>query len=148
MKIIEGKQAVLRPYQTEKECVLPMREQIVSPLKPVECKPRMIPCTGEIIRHVETQEPKDCILRRVSEGDMQKPVERSAQEILDITPPATTFATDIDDITINHLQTTEAQVIPATPELEQMMEKTESGMSRMKKKKWFADTILGITNSK
>ncbi|MDE6566420.1 MAG: hypothetical protein K2K70_01655 [Lachnospiraceae bacterium] len=151
MKIIEGKQAVLKPYRTEEECVLPIQGQIALPLKPATCpvmEPQTVTCSSVALSDAKIQEPKDCILRKVSEADMQKPVERFTQEIPDARMQlATESALQIDDITINNLQTTEAQVIPATPELEQMMEGTEPKMSRWKKKKWFADTIMHITNS-
>lgn len=159
MKIVEGKQAVLQPYRTEKECVRPKRGQTVLPLEPVACPVRKLStaiCSSvrlsdarEIIRHTETQVPKDCVLQTVSEIEMHKPVECPSQEIPDIVVQSVTeSASHIDDITIKNLQTTAAQVISATPELERMMQETESGMSRMKKKRWFADTILRITNTK
>lgn len=155
MKIVEGKQAVLKPYRTEKTCILPREGQTVLPLepvdiimrKPVKCETQTLQGAGEIIQHVETKTPRDCILRKVSEADMQKPVECFIREIPDVKiHSAIESAAHIDDITINSLQTTKAQVISATPELEQMMEETEPKMPGLKKRKWFADKILHITN--
>ncbi len=42
MKVIEGKQVVLRPYLTEAQCVRPVTEQDVKPGKPVECIPQKV----------------------------------------------------------------------------------------------------------
>ena len=79
---------------------------------------------------------------------MLKPVECFTREIPDVkVHSAIGSAAHIDDITINNLQTTKAQVISATPELEQMMEETEPKVSRLKKRKWIADKIFHITNS-
>lgn len=168
MRIIEGKQAVLRSYRTERECVLPKRGQTVLPLEPVACPmrdPSTAACSpvtvsdGNICRPAahEFREVSDANIRRpvayesreISDADMHRPVERSMQEIPDVVMrSATESVSHIDDIIINKLQTTEAQVIPATPELEQIMGGTEARMPRMKKRKWFADKILHITNSR
>lgn len=151
MKIVEGKQAVLKPYRTEKECAQPKQGKAALPLELVACPvkgPQTVTCSSVTLSDAKIQVPKDCILRKVSEADMQKPVECFTQEILDVRmQSAIGSAAHIDDVTINKLQTTEAQVIPATPELERMMEETEPKMSRLKKKKSFADKILHITNS-
>lgn len=151
VKIVEGKQAVLKPYLTEKECILPRQGQTASPLKPIACpvkEPQMLTCSSVTLSDARIRVPKAGKFRKVSEADMQKPVECIIQEIPDVRMHlAMGSAAHVDDITINNLQTTEAQMIPATPDLEHMMEETEPKMSQLKKKKGFADKIFHITNS-
>ena len=155
MKIIEGKQAVLQPYQTESDAkirrpiaYIPQKISNIAMRKPIDCESQTLQDARKIIRHMDTLVPKDCIPQMVSDAEMRKPVERPIQEIPDVMVQSVTESVShIDDIVVKQLQTTEAQVIPATPELEQMMGETEAGRTRMKKKKWFADTILHITNS-
>lgn len=151
VKIVEGKRAVLKPYRTERDCILPRQGQTALPLEPMVCpvrEPQTVTCSSAALSDARIQVPKAGILRRVSEADMQKPVECITQEIPDVRMhSAMGSAVHVEDITINDLQTTEAQMIPATPDLEQMMEETEPKMSRLKKKKGFADKIFHITNS-
>lgn len=162
MKIIEGKQAVLKPYRTEKGCVLPREGRTALPLKLATCPVMELSaatCSSVDLSDAKIRRPvayasheiPDIVMREPIDcgTEMHKPVKCSTQEISDIVMrPTVKSATHIDDITIKNLQTREAQVIPATPELERMMEETEPKMSGLKKKKCFADTILHITNSK
>ena len=164
MKIIEGKQAVLRPYRTEQECVLPQRGQSVRPLEPVDCpitERKLAGCVPAEVQNAKMQEPVEGIFRRIPDAEMQKPVEFLSQSnYLDVScvevqapiecipqklPETEQKNLAMENITIAPLQPVRAQVISASPEWRQLLDGTTSGMSVREKRKLLAENILHMT---
>lgn len=84
MKIIEGKQAVLRPYRTEKECVRPHRGQNALTVEPMVCTVTELPTAGAAPRKIpdaEIHKPVEGNPRTISDAEMRKPVECNPQMI-------------------------------------------------------------------
>lgn len=164
MKIIEGKQAVLRPYRTERQCVLPQKGQKVIPLEPVDCpimEQKMAGCLPAEIQNVQIREPVEGNFRRISDAEMQKPVEFLSQSnclevsCVELQAPiecvpqklSETGQTNLamENITVAPLQPVRAQIIPASPEWGQTLDERTSGMSGREKRKWLAENILHMT---
>lgn len=164
MKILEGKRAVLRPYRTERECVLPQRGQNVKPLEPMDCpimEQKIAGCLPAEIQNAQMRKPVEGKCHRISDSEMQKPVEfLSRSNFLEVSCvelqapieciPQQLSETEqknlaMENITAAPLQPVRAQVIPASPEWGQTLDETTSGMTGREKRKWLAENILHMT---
>ncbi|MDE6852652.1 MAG: hypothetical protein K2J67_09235 [Lachnospiraceae bacterium] len=169
MKMIEGKQAVLRPYRRETDCVLSQRVLNVQPLEPVICPVAECSTAQWIsgsVSDAETQKPVEYVSRKISDTELQRPVEcvprrmsdMGLQEPIECIPKRIPVSEEQtlraavqapvacipQTASGRSLQPARAQVIPATPEWGQTLEETMSGR---KKRKWLAETILHMMDS-
>lgn len=58
MRVIQGKQAVLRPYLSEKQCVRPVQGQAAVPVKPIDYAVK-----GVSVRKAEVSEARECFVQ-------------------------------------------------------------------------------------
>lgn len=77
MRVIQGKQAVLRPYLSEKQCVMPIQGKAAVPGKPMDYVMKKA-----AVRTAEVSEPRECL---VQQAEMQAlPIREQTIEHADV----------------------------------------------------------------
>lgn len=155
MKIIEGKTAAVLDAELQEPVEYAAYEiPVIAAKKPEEYTPQALEdaemkvpvrCVPRRIFDRDIRKPVDSVPKQASDLEMRNPMNRTIPARLDEAAPVQAeTATQIADYAAEPLQTTMAQVVPATQELGQFLDETRFRRSDLKKRQRFAENILHI----